>query len=232
MHKNSIRAQQSIRFFKTKIGQYGYADRFLGVSVPQIRSIVCLYKTISLQEIKALLASVWHEERLAGAIILANQAKQYNHWASSGQAKLKKICTFYLRNVAGINNWDLVDVSAGHVVGGFLASLSIVQQKQFLTSLIQSKNIWERRIAMISTFYFIKKGKSHLALWVAKQLLDDDHDLIHKAVGWMLREVGKHCGEKALCVFLEKHVRDMSRTTLRYAIEKLSYQKKKNMMNL
>ena len=225
-HASTQRAGAVAMFFKTKKGQYGYGDKFLGISVPTTRAILKNYYDLPLKDIKKLLQSKWHEERLGGAILLSNQAQ-----GTRTPFERKKICEFYLANIKGINNWDLVDSSASDVVGGYLADLSLAQQKQFLTPLIKSTNIWERRIAMISTFYFIKKGNSDLALWTAKQLLKDTHDLMHKAVGWMLREVGKNASEKILCDFLEQYVLVMPRTALRYAIERLPEKKKKYFMN-
>lgn len=225
-HKNTQRAGAVAMFFKTAKGQYGYGDKFLGISVPTTRAILKPYFDLPLNDIKKLITSKWHEHRLAGVILLSHKTK-----IAKLSKERKALCNFYLANIQGINNWDLVDVSAEHCVGLYLGDLSISQQKKFLLPLIKSENIWERRIAMISTFHFIKQGKSELALWVAEKLLHDTHDLMHKAVGWMLREVGKRCSEKVLCDFLEKHSPIMPRTALRYAIERLDTKKKQHFMN-
>ncbi len=225
-HTNTQRAGAIAMFFKTAKGQYGYGDKFLGISVATTRAILKSYSDLPLRDIKKLLLSKWHEYRLAGAILLSGKTRK-----AKTPSERKAVCGFYFANIQGINNWDLVDVSAEHCVGLYLGDLTISQQKKFLLPLIKSQNIWERRIAMISTFHFIKQGKSGLSLWVAEKLLHDTHDLMHKAVGWMLREVGKRCGEKMLCEFLEQHASSMPRTALRYAIERLNAKKKQHFMN-
>lgn len=198
------------RFFKTSRGEYGEGDVFLGVTVPTLRKIVKDYPgNIKLSEINILLDSKFHEERLAGLLFLV---KLYN----KGQNR-DKIASFYLKNSSRINSWDLVDLSAPNIVGEYLYS----RNKKVPRKLILSKNLWERRIAIVSTLFLIRKNSFSETLRVSKLLLSDNHDLIHKAVGWMLREVGKR-DQKILEDFLETNYRGMSRTTLRYAIERMS----------
>ncbi|MEK7659964.1 MAG: DNA alkylation repair protein [Patescibacteria group bacterium] len=198
------------RFFKTGKGEYAEGDIFLGVMVPHTRMVVKMYAHISQKEIGKLLCSPYHEVRLAALLLLV---KQYQDGDEKTQ---KRIVEYYLAHTRFINNWDLVDLSAHKILGAHLVGKSI----QPLVLLAQSKNIWERRIAVISTFACINKGKYHEAFRVAKLLIDDDHDLIHKAVGWMLRAVGDCCGRDTEERFLRKHYHTMPRTMLRYAIEK------------
>jgi 3-methyladenine DNA glycosylase AlkD len=203
------------RFFKTGIGEYGYGDIFIGVTVPDTRKIAKKYFYISFKDIKKLLNSKIHEERLLALIILVYQ---FEH---SGGLKKKMVYNFYLENTKYVNNWDLVDLSADKIIGAYLSN----KPKTVLKSLAKSENLWERRIAIISTFNFIKNNKFNDTLSVAKILLKDEQDLIHKAVGWMLREVGKRnieIEEK----FLKKHYNDMPRTMLRYAIERFPENKR------
>jgi 3-methyladenine DNA glycosylase AlkD len=198
-----------MRFFKTGPGDYGEGDRFLGVVVPHIRKVVKAWRHAPDKEIVKLLHSAFHEERLTALLILVEQYKQ-------GDASRKKaIYDLYLVNTAYINNWDLVDLTAHHIIGDYLFG----KDTAVLTKLALSKDLWERRIAMLSTYYFIRKGDSREALRIAEILLHDSHDLIHKAVGWMLREVGKRCSMESECRFLDAHAAVMPRTMLRYAIE-------------
>lgn len=204
------------RFFKTNIGQYGYGDIFLGVTVPKIRAIAKANKKILLDEVLQLLSSPIHEERLIALYFMIEHYK-------SGDNHLKnKIFELYLANTKYINNWDLVDSSAEYIIGDFLLD----KPKDILFELAESDNLWERRIAIIATFCFIKKGHFETTINISNILMQDKHDLIHKAVGWMLREVGKRCSEKILCEYLEANYSKMSRTTLRYAIEKLEPNKR------
>jgi len=202
------------RFFKTGPGQYGEGDRFIGVTVPQSRAVAKKYKDLSFEELTTLLHSPVHEERLVALLILIEQFKSAGR--RSDEKTREKIYRFYLANTKYINNWDLVDLSAEKIIGPYLEDKS----KEVLKKLAKSKSIWERRIAILSTFHYIKHGDYKWTLEIAEMLLKDDHDLIHKAVGWMLREVGKTCGEKILTNFLDKHAATMSRTMLRYSIEK------------
>ena len=215
-HANPKRALGVARFFKTGPGEYGHGDQFLGLTVPMVRALVKQYNDLSLEDLSVLMKSKWHEERLGALIILSERAKR-----SDTIKQRKEIYRFYMRHVAGINNWDLVDVSVEYCVGRYLADLDPIAQQKILKKLIKSKNIWERRIAVVSTFYFSRKKISDIILWVAPQLLNDTHDLIHKATGWMLREFGKRCSEPALVKFLKEYHLKMPRTMLRYALERL-----------
>lgn len=203
---NPIRAKHSLRFFKTDPGEYGEGDKFLGLTVPQCRSLVRKYKDLSLPDTVELLHSSYHEERLIALLILVhnypkNPQQTYN---------------LYLKSTKYINNWDLVDLSAPNIIGRYLSDKPI----DILFKLAKSKSLWERRIAILATFAFIYKGDPKPALKISEMLLKDKEDLIHKAVGWMLREVGKRCSQKYLTDFLDQHYRVMPRTTLRYAIER------------
>ena len=203
------RAKNSQWFFKTGPGEYGEGDRFLGIKVPELRKLAKEYQAIPLTEVTHILKSHIHEERLLALLILVRAF-------AKGDERLKeKIYHFYLDNTLYINNWDLVDLSAVYIVGAFLMAKS----KKTLYTLAKSNNMWERRIAIIATFYFIKEGEFTEAMKIARMLLSDKEDLIHKAVGWMLREIGKrHLPTEEH--FLKKHYKKMPRTMLRYAIEK------------
>ena len=199
------------RFFKTGKGEYSEGDKFLGIMVPDIRLVIKDFYDMDLGELDELVKSEYHEERLTALLIAVKKFER-------GDAKVKKdIYDFYLRNTGYINNWDLVDLSADRIVGAYLED----KDRGVLKKLAVSKSLWERRIAMLSTFNYIKKGDSETAFEIADVLLMDDHDLIQKAVGWMLREIGKRCNEKLLIEYLDKHAKDMPRTALRYAIERL-----------
>ena len=209
------RAINSASFFKTGRGEYGEGDIFLGVKVPEIRKVVKNYlKEISLKDTILLLQSKYHEVRFSGVVSMVEMMKQA---IKSEDEKLQKqIFDTYLKNTNRINNWDLVDVSCPNIIGVYLLG----KDRNVLYKLVKSKNIWERRITIISTFAFLKKGDYKDTLALAEILLKDKHDLIHKAVGWALREVGKNCGIETLNIFLEKHIQSMPRITLRYALEK------------
>lgn len=207
------------RFFKTGPGQYAEGDKFLGVTVPSVRKVAKLGKDLSLQEIEKLLHSEWHEDRLLALIILVNQFKKADR---GGQ---KTIYDYYLDNTAYINNWDLVDTSASNIVGAYLHNVQCSTKP--LRALAQSSLIWERRIAMIATLYFIVQRSSKECIEIATILINDDHDLMHKAVGWMLREMGKRVSGAKLRAFLDIHAATMPRTTLRYAIEHFSPEERK-----
>lgn len=204
------------RFFKTGRGEYGEGDRFLGITVPNIRAVAKRFQGLPISKIKKLLHSPFHEKRMLALCILM---RQY----SRGDQKIRtQIYRLYLANAKHINNWDLVDTTAQHIVGRHLEGKS----KIILFRLATSKNLWKRRIAILSSFWEIRKGRTVLTLALAKKLLHDSHDLMHKAVGWMLREVGKKDG-KALRHFLDDHTTTMPRTMLRYAIEKFPDQERK-----
>lgn len=204
------------RFFKTGKGQYGYGDRFLGINVPVIRQIASEFIDLSLSDITKLVKSVWHEERLLALIILTMQ------YESADLKTRAQIYKTYFSNLNFVNNWDLVDVTTPNVVGRHMFEvLGIKKSKPILTKLAKSKILWERRIAVLATFYFLRNKKYQETLRLAKMLLNDKEDLMHKAVGWMLREVGKR-DEKVLKTFLKKYYQEMPRTMLRYSIEKFS----------
>ena len=204
-----VRATHSLRFFKTGPGEYGEGDKFLGLTVPVMRTLVRKYRALADDAALELLASPWHEERLVALLLLVDGYKR------GDERRRQKIHRAYLANARWINNWDLVDSSAEHVVGPHLDAGDI----SLLEQLARSKNIWERRIAIVSTFHFIKRNEFRPTLRIATILLGDSHDLIHKAVGWMLREVGKR-DRKTLDAFLKRHYRQLPRTMLRYAIER------------
>ena len=208
-HSDESDAKVLRRFFKTGPGEYGEGDQFIGVRVPAIRRVAGKFRDLSLADTQTLLQSEIHEERLLALIILT---EKYRRSAAEGKAKLYEL---YLANTWHINNWDLVDTSAEHVIGAYLNDKS----RKPLYNLAQSDSLWERRIAIMATFHFIKKDEFDETLNVAEMLVADSQDLIHKAVGWMLREVGKR-NQRAEDAFLKKHYRRMPRTMLRYAIEK------------
>ena len=208
-------AEHSQRFFKTGKGQYGEGDRFLGIRVPALRTITKQYRGVSVEEASCLLNSKFHEERLLALFLLV---AIFNKADDEGR---RGVYELYLENTRFINNWDLVDCSAEHIVGAYLRRAD----KQPLYDLAVSNMLWERRISIMSTFHFIKHNEFTNTLRIAKILLEDKEDLIHKAVGWMLREVGKRDAQ-AEEEFLRKHCRQMPRTMLRYAIERLPAQKR------
>lgn len=210
-------AERSQRFFKTGKGEYGEGDQFLGIPVPDIRKVARKFKRLPVKETEQLLHSSYHEERLCALIILVNKAKK------ADEHEMQQIYDLYLNNTKYINNWDLVDTSAEHIVGRYLVD----KNKAALYKLAKSDDLWERRIAIISTFYFIKNEEFEDTLAIAELLLRDKHNLIHKAVGWMLREVGKRNMEIEE-IFLNKHISQMPRTMLRYAIEKFPEEKRQH----
>jgi 3-methyladenine DNA glycosylase AlkD len=208
-YEDPLRAQFAGRFFKIGKGQYGDRDIFLGLSVPEVRLVAKKYADLSLLEIEKLLESDIHEHRLAALIIMTNQTKK----ASS--ALRKDLYDLYLRRTDRINNWDLVDTSCRDIVGGYLLDKS----RQPLYQLAKSKSLWERRIAIVSTWQFIREGDVVDTFKLCEMLLGDRQDLIHKACGWMLREAGKK-KQQELVIFLNKNAGCMPRTMLRYAIER------------
>jgi len=212
---NEDKAKKHQTFFKTGPGEYGEGDIFVGVTVPELRRLAKEYKTIGINETKQLLKSKIHEERLLSLFLLIHR------YSKGDEPEKKRIYELYLKNTAFINNWDLIDSSAGHIVGAFLFD----KRKKPLYDLVKSDNLWERRISILSTFYFIKHNQFSDTLKISKILLSDKEDLIHKAVGWMLREVGK----RDISIeepFLKKHYKNMPRTMLRYAIEKFPESKR------
>jgi 3-methyladenine DNA glycosylase AlkD len=213
-------AAEQQRFYKTAPGEYGEGDVFLGISVPKTRKIADEYRNLTLDEIEKLTKSDFHEVRLCGLIILCNQFKK-----TKEPKKKKKLFDFYMAQAlkGRVNNWDLVDVSAP-TIGQYLAESK--NPMPILRKLSKSKDLWERRIAMIFTFAFLRAGELEPTYEIAERLLRDDHDLIHKAVGWMLREMGKR-DPSLLRTFLAEHSKVMPRTMLRYSIEKLSERERK-----
>lgn len=203
------------RFFKTGIGQYGEGDKFLGIRVPVLRKLAKQYNGVSIDDAVRLLCSEFHEERMLALIIMVNRFKK-------GEAKEKEaLYRLYLTHTKYINNWDLVDTSAEHIVGAHLLN----RDRKPLYDLAISDDLWERRIAILATFHFIRRYQFDDALSISRILLNDREDLIHKAVGWMLREIGKR-DIKAEESFLIKHYQTMPRTMLRYAIEKFPEEKR------
>ena len=267
---NSKRAKSSQRFFKTGKGEYGEGDIFLGVSVPEIRKIAKRHKDLNLKEIGQLLKSKIHphtkrglaplaqennyprygvgvhEERQTALLILVDKFQSLNNSMELfNEQKIKErreIFNFYLKNTKYINNWDLVDLSAPKIVGEYLLDKSKTIRYKLLRQLAESKNLWERRIAVLTTYAFIKKNKFIEILKISEMLLNDKHDLIQKAVGWMLREVGKprnvhrdalrgKRSQKTLEKFLKKHASKMPRVMLIYAIEKFPETRRRYSVN-
>jgi 3-methyladenine DNA glycosylase AlkD len=213
---NPSKAEKLQKFFKTGKGDYAEGDIFLGIIVPEQRKLSKDFLDLSYADLQILLNSNFHEERLTSLLILVKKYEQQEH-------SRKEVFDFYLRNTKKINNWDLVDLSAPKITGPYL----LEKDKTILYSLAKSQNLWERRIAIVSTWFFIRKNLLHETLKIAEILLQDPHDLIHKAVGWMLREAGKK-DEPLLEVFLQNHSQKMPRTMLRYAIEKMEETKRKD----
>lgn len=206
-------------FFKTGPGQYGDGDRFLGIRVPEIRRLARELRGLPLDQIHALLLDPWHETRLLSVVLLGEEYKR------GSPAERGAIFRLYMDNASRVNNWDLVDLSAPNIVGAHLATRS----RKRLDTLARSRNLWERRIAIIATAHFIRNGEFDDTLRIARMLMHDPHDLIHKAVGWMLREVGKR-DRGILEAFLDAHAHEMPRTMLRYAIERLPRRDKRRFM--
>lgn len=219
-----LKAQSSARFFKSGPGDYAEGDQFLGVTVPEIRKVAKQFRALSLSETEKLVLSPWHEERLCGLLLLVDQ------FARSDAVAQEAIYDFYIAHTKYVNNWDLVDLSAEFIVGPWLenkpAKLSV------LSKLAASRLLWDRRIAMVATFHYIKQGRAEEALAICEKLLHDEHDLIQKAVGWMLREIGKRAEVKVLQKFLDKYAAIMPRTTLRYAIEHFTPELRAHYMSL
>jgi 3-methyladenine DNA glycosylase AlkD len=213
-------AANSQRFFKTGKGEYGEGDRFLGIRVPILRQHARTYRNIPIKQLLQLLRSDYHEERLCALLIMVLKYHQ-----GSNDEK-ETVFQHYLSNTRHINNWDLVDSSAYHIVGQHLED----RDRGILYRLARSESLWERRIAIIATLHFIKKQEYVDTLKISLELLDDSHDLIHKAVGWMLREVGNR-DFSVEQVFLDEHYRRMPRTMLRYAIEKFPNKQRKAYLN-
>jgi 3-methyladenine DNA glycosylase AlkD len=215
-HASAEVAKTQLWFFKTGKGEYGHGDKFVGIKVPVQRKIANEFKNLTYSELKVLLASKIHEERLIALLILVRK------YTKSDESEKEKIYNFYLNNRKGINNWDLVDLSAPKIIGEHLLN----KDRKILFDFAKSKNLWERRVAILSTLAFIRMDDFYTTLQIADILIEDEHGLIHKAVGWMLREVGK----KNLKVeedFLKSRYKKMPRTMLRYSIEKFPESKRK-----
>jgi len=210
---NKEKAVFVAHYFKTGKGEYGEGDIFLGLTVPQQRAIANTYKDLSLTDVELLLQNKIHEYRLTALLILVARYEKVN---SNVQ---KKIVDVYLANIKYINNWDLVDLSATRILGNYL--LDKTKERKLLYKFAASNNLWERRIAVLATFAFIKQKDFSDSFAIAEMLVDDKEDLVHKAVGWCLREIGK-IDQKAEEQFLQKYYKTMPRTSLRYAIEKFS----------
>lgn len=214
------RAAASRWFFKTGKGQYGEGDRFIGLTVPILRKIALRHGSLSLKDIERLLASPIHEYRLTAFEILVAK------YEAGDDAQRAEIFAFYLRHTRSANNWDLVDASAPYIVGEHLKT----RPRRILDRLAASENIWERRIAIVATLALIRRGDLNDTFRVAERLLSDEHDLIHKAVGWMLRETGK-VSPNGLRKFLKQHYKRLPRTTLRYAIERFPLRERRRMLS-
>lgn len=199
------------KFFKAGKGEYGEGDRFLGVTVPNIRAIAKLHKDISIEEIRDLIQSEWHEVRLCALIIMVEKSKKKD------EALRKELFNLYLSQTKRINNWDLVDLSCRFIIGEYLLDKS----RDILYQLAQSPLLWDNRIAIVSTYAFIRKGQLEDTYALSDLMMHHPHDLMHKAIGWMLREAGKRNPER-LYDYVMSHRADMPRTMLRYAIEKFS----------
>jgi 3-methyladenine DNA glycosylase AlkD len=207
------------RFFKTAPGQYGAGDKFLGIRVPATRAIARDFHDLAIDDIAELLTDDWHEARSLAVILLSNR------YAKGSPAEREEIFDLYVANAARVNNWDLVDASAPNIVGAHLET----RKRGLLDKLARSKNLWERRIAIVSTFRFIRNDEFDDTVRISRALMRDEEDLIHKAVGWMLREVGKR-DASVLEKFLEEHAHELPRTALRYAIERMTPEKKRRFM--
>lgn len=214
------RAKTNAWFFKTGKGEYGEGDKFLGLTMPEQRAVARQFRDLSLKEVERLLKGVWHEERMIGLLILVHR------YEAGTEVEKEKIFAYYIKHRHAVNNWDLVDVTTPSIIGDFLYT----RNKDLLYTYARSKNLWERRIAIVATYPFIKRGLLQDTFRISKLLLNDTEDLIHKAVGWMLREVGKQ-DRKKLERFLTKHIQELPRTTLRYAIEHFPEEKRQEYLH-
>jgi 3-methyladenine DNA glycosylase AlkD len=212
--------ERAALFFKTQKGGYAEHDLFMGVTVPNLRKVAQEFSTLSFKALKILLYSKFNEERFLALIVLVDQFR-------SDPVHRKAICDFYLKHRQQVNNWNLVDVSAHWILGAYLWD----KNRRILLTLARSDILWDRRIAVVSTWYFIRHDDVAWTFKIVKMLLKDSHDLIHKASGWMLREAGKR-KKKSLLTFLDEHAHEMPRTMLRYAIEKLSEKERKHKMQI
>ena len=217
-----IVAEHSQRFFKTGKDEYGEGDRFLGIRVPKVRAVAKKHRNLSLQELDEVLASPYHEVRLCGLLVLVHQ------FTSAKDLERKaRIYHYYVRQFEHINNWDLVDTTCHKIVGAFLYD----KDREVLYQWARSHDLWTRRISIISTFWFIKQNELDDSYQLARILMHDEHDLIHKAVGWVLRECGKKDFQR-LEHFIDRHASTMPRTMLRYAIEKFPENKRLSVLKI
>lgn len=214
--KVSLTPDSAKRFFKTQPGDYAEKERFLGVRVPDLRVIAKAFSLAPRGVLESLLNAAFNEERLLALLILVTQ------YQKADALEKESIYQFYMAHLYAVNNWNLVDASAHFIVGAHLTQ----ENKAVLQQLAHSSDLWRRRVAIVATWYWIRKGQFEYTLQIAQILLADQHDLIHKAVGWMLREVGKK-DESALLAFLDRHYRQMPPTMLRYALERLPNQRHK-----
>ncbi len=229
LSENAGQREILMRFFKCGAGEYGYGDKFLGLKVPQTRAVVKDARLkVQLPEIEILLYSPWHEVRLAGFLLLVEEmkvaSKVNKRVADKSGGRRKEIVDFYLKHARQAINWDLVDLSCAYILGPWLMLPNddgTVNSRDVLFRLAESDNLWEQRISIVTTWFLIRADEYDTTLMLAEKLLSHPHDLIHKAVGWMLREVGKRDMD-LLRGFLEKHSERMPRTALRYAIEKMN----------
>ncbi|MBL9166656.1 MAG: DNA alkylation repair protein [Verrucomicrobiales bacterium] len=219
---NPVRAASSSRFFKTGPGEYGEGDQFLGLSVPQVRALLPATDALSEPDLLSLLCSEWHEERLLALFILVRRFGKMKR----DEAGQKHLVDLYLANTRWINNWDLVDTSAPHILGVWL----LQRDRRVLKRLAASSSLWEQRIAVLATQTFIREGDFNDTLQLCETFLGHRHDLMHKACGWMLREIGKR-ELSVLRTFLNSHAPRMPRTMLRYAIEKLSEKERRHYLS-
>lgn len=229
---NEEQRLQLMRFFKTGKGEYGEGDEFLGLKVPQTREIVRQSKELPLGEVPELLTCRWHEVRLCGLLIMVGKfeklaKKKLEHDADAIKER-DKIVRMYLDYADHVNNWDLVDMSAPRVIGNWLMfPTALGDHRAIVDELADSNKLWRQRISMVCTWMTSRKGDASWCLRYAEKHLHHHHDLMHKAVGWMLREMGKQVSMDLLRDFLRQHVREMHRTTLRYAIEKMTEEERK-----
>ncbi len=237
---NEEQRQILMRFFKTAPGEYGYGDEFLGIKVPQTRKVAGLVaRDFPLSEVPVLLTSRWHEVRLCGLLILVSQFERYatKRLLEDADAirRRDEILTLYLKYAERANNWDLVDLSAPKILGRWLVLPSALgdrqHKQQVLDRLAASTCLWEQRMSIVCTWTTSRQGDPSWCLRYAERHLHHPHDLMHKAVGWMLREMGKQVSMDLLRDFLRQHVREMPRTMLRYAIEKMDEKERKYWMD-
>lgn len=224
--KNKDKAKVLQGFFKTDKGDYGEGDIFWGINVALQRKIVLAYLDISLSSVLKLLKNEVHEVRFSAALILLRKYEKAKDLATK-----EKIVKFYLKNLHLFNNWDLIDLSAHRILGDYLLKYQEKEALDILLNLASSANLWCRRASLVATFSFIKTGSKREVIALANFLQSDPHDLIAKASGWMLRELGKNVGEDALCEYLDKNYHKMSRVSLRYAIERLDEESRQSYLS-